>query len=444
MAGKRQIKLSAYLVGTGMHVASWRHPGAQVDSSIDIGYYQKLAQLAERGKFDIAFIADSLAINEQSHPNILNRFEPLTLITAIAAATSKIGVVATASTSYTEPFNLARSFMSVDHISKGRAGWNIVTTRDLSGNTARNFSAAEHYEHSYRYQRAEEFVDVVKGLWDSWEDDAFIRDQASGVFFDRSKLHRIDHKGDFFSVQGPLNIARSPQGHPVIVQAGSSEPGQQFAARTAEIIFSHKNHIEESQAFYQSFKSKVAAFGRNPDEVYILQGVSPIIGETAQIAREKSEYLDSLIPEETGIQFLTDYLGGYDFSGYKLDTSARDIGLHELPNVRFEFRRFQAIIAKENPTLRQLYSLLTGSYSDDAFIGTPEHVANHLEQWFTQRAADGFMLMTPLLPGGLQDFVRFVVPLLQERGLFRHEYEGTTLRDHFGLRIPRNRFEKGR
>jgi N-acetyl-S-(2-succino)cysteine monooxygenase len=215
-----------------MHVATWRHPNAQVDASIDIDYYQRLAQLAERGKFDIAFIADSLAINEQSHPNILNRFEPLTLITALAAATSRIGVVATASTSYTEPFNLARLFMSVDHISKGRAGWNIVTTRDLSGNTARNFSGTEHYEHGYRYQRAEEFIDVVKGLWDSWENDAFVRDQATGQFYDRAKLHLIDHKGEFFSVQGPLNIARSPQGHPVIVQAGSSEPGQPIWIRS--------------------------------------------------------------------------------------------------------------------------------------------------------------------------------------------------------------------
>ncbi|NEW05095.1 LLM class flavin-dependent oxidoreductase [Paenibacillus sp. SYP-B3998] len=444
MAGKRQIKLSAYLVGTGMHVASWRHPDAQVDSSIDIAYYQRLARLAERGKFDIAFIADSLAINEQSHPNILNRFEPLTLITAIAAATSRIGVVATASTSYIEPFNLARLFMSIDHISGGRAGWNIVTTRDLSGNTARNFNGTEHFEHSYRYQRAEEFIDVVKGLWDSWEDDAFIRNQASGQFYDRSKLHRIDHQGEFFSVQGPLNIARSPQGHPVLVQAGSSESGQQFAARSAEIIFSHKNTIEESKVFYEAFKSKVAANGRTPDDVYILQGISPIIGETAQIAREKATYLDSLIPEETGLSFLTDYLNGYDFSRYTLETRARDIGLQELREVRYEFKRFQAIIAKENPTLRQLYSLLTGSYSDDSFIGTPEHIANNLETWFTERAADGFMLMTPLLPSGLADFVQEVVPLLQERGLFRTEYEGTTLRGHFGLSVPANQFEKGR
>ncbi|MET3292391.1 UNVERIFIED_CONTAM: FMN-dependent oxidoreductase (nitrilotriacetate monooxygenase family) [Brevibacillus sp. OAP136] len=440
MENKRQIKLSAYLVGTGMHVASWRHPYAKADSSIDIEYYKKLAQTAERGKFDIAFIADSLAINEESHPNILNRFEPITLITALATATSKIGVVATVSTSYTEPFNLARAFLSVDHISKGRAGWNVVTTRDLSGNTARNFNGTDHYEHSFRYKRAEEFIDVVKGLWDSWEDDAFIRDKASGTFFDRSGLHRLNHEGEFFSVQGPLNIARSRQGHPVIVQAGSSDAGQQFAARTAEVIFSHKNHFEDSQQFYQSFKSKVASFGRSPDDVYILQGISPVIGETDKIAQERFHYLETLITDEKGLSFLTDYFGHFDFSGATLETKATDIGLERVQNVRFEFEKFRDVIAREKPTLRQVYSLLTGSSTSSPFIGTPEKIANELERWFTERAADGFMLMSPLLPIGLEEFVDHVVPILQERGLFRLGYEGDTLRDHFGLPKPPNRF----
>lgn len=441
MGKKRQIKLSAYLVGTGMHVASWRHPHAKADASIDIDYYQKLAQTAERGKFDIAFIADSLAINEESHPNILNRFEPITLITALAAATSKIGVVATVSTSYSEPFNLARYFMSVDHISKGRAGWNVVTTRDLSGNTARNFNGTDHYEHSFRYKRAEEFIDVVKGLWDSWEDDAFIHDKASGTFFDPTKLHQIKHKGEFFSVEGPLNIARSRQGHPVIVQAGSSDSGQQFAARTAEVIFSHKNNLEDSQRFYQSFKSKVASFGRSPDDVYILQGISPVIGETEKIAQERFEYLESLITDEKGLRFLTDYFGHVDFSGTTLETKATDIGLEKVQNVRFEFEKFREVIARDKPTLRQVYSLLTGSSTSHHFIGTPEKIADELERWFTERAADGFMLMSPLLPVGLEEFVDRVVPILQERGLFRLGYEGDTLRDHFGFPKPGNRFE---
>lgn len=440
MSRKRQIKLSAYLVGTGMHVASWRHPEAQADASIDIDYYKHLAQIAERGKFDIAFIADSLAINEESHPNILTRYEPITLITALAGATSKIGVVATASTSYVEPFNLARQFMSVDHISKGRAGWNIVTTRDLSGNTALNFNGSEHYEHSYRYKRAEEFIDVIKGLWDSWEDDAFIRDKESGQFFDRSKLHKLDHVGEFFSVQGPLNIHRSRQGHPVLVQAGSSEPGQLFAARSAEVIFSHKNSLEDSQEFYRSFKSKVVSFGRSADEVHILQGISPIIGETEEIAQQKLAYLESLITDETGLKFLTDYFGGLDLSEHTLETRTLDIGFGELKGVRFEYEKFRPFVIKENPTLRELYSLLTGSYTVNDFVGTPEKIAGNLEKWFVERAVDGFMLMSPLLPSSLEDFVDLVVPLLQEKGLFRTEYEGDTLRDHLNLPVPPNRY----
>lgn len=440
MSRKRQIKLSAYLVGTGMHVASWRHPEAQADSSINLDIYTKLAQIAERGKFDIAFIADSLAINEESHPNILTRFEPITLITALAGATSQIGLVATASTSYTEPFNLARQLMSVDHISKGRAGWNMVTTRDLSGNTALNFNSKEHYEHSFRYRKAEEFIDVIKGLWDSWEDDAFIRNKESGEFFDRSKLHRLNHKGEFFSVQGPLNIARSRQGYPVLVQAGSSESGQQFAARSAEVIFSHNNNIKDSKAFYRSFKSKVISFGRSPDDVHILQGISPIIDETEEKAKEKFEFLESLITDETGIKFLSDYFGGIDLSPYTLETKALEIGLGELNNIRFEYEKFRPVIIKENLTLREVYSLLTGSYSANEFIGTPEKIAHNLEVWFTERAADGFMLMSPLLPGSLEDFVNLVVPILQERDLFRINYEGVTLREHLGLAIPRNQF----
>lgn len=444
MTRKRQIKLSAYLVGTGMHVASWRHPEAQADASIDIDYYKRLAQLAERGKFDIAFIADSLAINEASHPNILNRYEPITLITALAGATSKIGVVATASTSYIEPFNLARLFMSADHISKGRVGWNIVTTRDLSGNTALNFGGKEHYEHSLRYKRAEEFLEVVKGLWDSWEDDAFVRNKETGQFFDRGKLHRINHQGEFFAVQGPLNIGRSPQGHPVLVQAGNSESGQSFAAGSAEVIFSIKYDIDDAKQFYRSFKSKVAAAGRSADDVYILQGISPVIAETEEAAKRKLKQLESYITEETGIGFLSDYFPSVDFTGATLDSRAADFGLDRLPETKSDYIKHRPVIAKENPTLREVYSLLTGSFSSEHFVGTPEKIADTLETWFTERAADGFMLMAPLLPQGLEDFVEHVVPLLQQRGLFRTEYEGSTLRDHFHLPKPQNRFAAAR
>ncbi|USG66869.1 LLM class flavin-dependent oxidoreductase [Brevibacillus ruminantium] len=440
MTRSRQIKLAAYLVGTGMHVASWRHPAAQANASIDIDYYKRLAQLSERGKFDMVFIADSLGINEESHPNILSRFEPITLITALAGATSKIGVVATASTSYIEPYNLARLLLSADIISKGRVGWNIVTTRDLSGNTAQNFGREEHFDHTLRYQRAAEFVEVIKGLWDSWEEDAFIRDKASGQFFDRSKLHRINHQGPFFSVKGPLNIGRSPQGYPVLVQAGSSESGQNFAASTAEVIFSIKYKLEDAQAFYRSFKGKAHAAGRSPDDLYILQGISPIIGETEEEAREIQRQLDSLITEETGLGFLSDYFKGINFSQATLETRAAELGLDRLPETKADYRKHQPVIARENPTLRELYSLLTGSHTHDGLVGPPEKIADTLERWFTERAADGFMLMAPLLPDVLERFVEHVVPILQRKGLFRTEYDSDTLRGHFGLPIPANRF----
>jgi len=440
MGANRQIKLSAYMVGTGMHVASWRLPDARRGASHDIDYYKKLVRIAERGKFDFAFLADSLAINEQSHPNILNRFEPITLVSALAGASSKIGLVATASTSYIEPFNLARLIMSADHISKGRVGWNIVTTRDLSGNTARNFNAEEHLDHSFRYQRAEEFLQVVQGLWDSWEDDAFVQDKESGLFFDREKLHRLAHKGRFFSVEGPLNIGRSPQGHPVLVQAGNSESGQNFSAKVGEVVFSIKYNLEDARGYYRDFKSKVAKAGRNPDDVYILQGVSPIIGRTEDEARAKQKRLEALISDETGIGFLADYFKGVDFSGHTLESRASELGLGRLDEKKSDYLKHRLVIERENPTLREVYSLLTGSFSGEGFVGTAEQVADTLERWFAERGADGFMLMAPSLPDGLEDFVCGVVPILQKRGLFRLDYEGGTLREHIGLPIPANRF----
>jgi len=440
MTANRQIKLSAYLVGTGMHTASWRLPDAQPGSSIDIDYYKRLAQTAERGKFDFAFLADSLAINEVSHPNILNRFEPITLIAALAGATSHIGLVATASTSYIEPFNLARLLMSADHISKGRAGWNIVTTRDLSGNTARNFGAEEHLEHSFRYKRAAEFLQVVRGLWDSWEDDAFVRDKESGVFFEAEKLHRIRHKGEFFSVEGPLNIGRSPQGHPVLVQAGTSDSGQSFSSQVAEVIFSIKYNFADAEEFYRSYKRIVADSGRNPEHVHILQGFSPIIGSTEAEAQEKRKALEALISEETGISFLSDYFKDIDFTGYTLDARADELGLGKLQLSKSDYRKHQPVIERENPTLREVYSLLTGAFSGEDWVGTPEKIAVTIERWFNGGAADGFMLMAPSLPDGLEDFVDHVVPILQKRGLFRTEYEGTTLREHLGIPVPPNRY----
>ncbi|MBU8711096.1 LLM class flavin-dependent oxidoreductase [Brevibacillus sp. FSL K6-0770] len=438
MPQKRQIHLSAYLVGTGIHVASWRLPEARKNASIDIEYYKYLAQTAERGKFDIAFIADSLAVNEDSHPNILNRFEPTTLLAALAGATSKIGLVATASTTYYEPYNLARLFASVDHISNGRAGWNMVTTGDATGETGRNFSRNNHLEHDHRYEWAEEFIDVVQGLWDSWEDDAFVQDKETGVFFDPNKLHRLHYKGTYYSVQGPLNIGRSRQGQPVIVQAGASEPGQRLAARTAEVVFSHVKDFERAKAFYRSLKSKLADYGRTPDQLHILQGISPIVADTKEEAEAIHRRLHDLLLPEQGLRFLSGYLGKVDFSKYSLDTPAKEVEFPQDNGIQSHFEWMTDLIRQKNPTLRELYALLEGGPNRE-LIGTPEQIADVLEKWFTQGAADGFMFIAPVLPQGLEAFVDKVIPLLQERGLYRHDYEGDTLREHLGLEKPYNR-----
>ncbi|EID43029.1 LLM class flavin-dependent oxidoreductase [Parageobacillus thermoglucosidasius] len=446
LAKKKQIKLAAYLIGTGMHIASWRHPDAQPTASIDVQHFIKLAQIAERGKFDMVFLPDSLAINEDSHPNILNRFDPVVLITAIATATSKIGLVATASTSYGEPYILARQFASVDHVSNGRVGWNVVTTGDATGATALNFSRTEHYKHDERYRRAEEFVDVVQGLWDSWEDDAFVFDKEKGVFFDPEKLHTLDYKGQYFSVRGPLNIARSKQGHPVIVQAGSSEPGQRLAARTAEVVFAHRDNIEKVKEFYKSLKSKLADYGRHPDELSILVGISPIVGETEEIAQQKFEELQKLVLPYQALKFLSGYMGNVDFTKYSLDTPVKEVELpEEINGIQSHYEDIKRIIDTENLTVGELYSrLFIGAGRRDNFIGTPEKIADELEKWFTEEAADGFILQAPLYPRDLEDFVHHVVPILQERGLFRREYEGDTLRDHLGLPKPVNRYTLAR
>ncbi|QPA32899.1 LLM class flavin-dependent oxidoreductase [Anoxybacillus caldiproteolyticus] len=446
MTKKKQIKLAAYLIGTGMHIASWRHPDAQPTASIDVQHFIKLAQIAERGKFDMVFIPDSLAINEDSHPNILNRFDPVVLITAIATATSKIGLVATASTSYGEPYILARQFASVDHISNGRVGWNVVTTGDATGATALNFSRTEHYKHDERYRRAEEFVDVVQGLWDSWEDDAFVFDKEKGVFFEPERLHTLDYKGQYFSVRGPLNIARSKQGHPVIVQAGSSEPGQRLAARTAEVVFAHRDNIEKAKEFYKSLKSKTADYGRHPDELSILVGISPIVGETEEIARQKFEELQKLVLPYEALKFLSGYMGNVDFTKYSLDTPVKEVDLpEEINGIRSQYEDIKRIINKEDLTVGELYSrLFIGAGRRDHFVGTPEKIADELEKWLTEEAADGFILQAPLYPRDLEDFVNYVIPILQKRGLFRREYEGDTLRDHLGLQKPVNRYTQAR
>lgn len=437
---QRKIKFALYIVGTGMHLSSWRLPQAQANASIDIGFYQKIAQLAERAKIDTVFIADSLAIDDTSHSQILNRFDPVVLITAIAQATKKIGIVATASTTYNQPFNLARQFASVDIISGGRAGWNLVTTADATGKTALNFSREHNVRHDDRYKIAEEFIDVAEGLWDSWEDDAFIRNKETGKFYDQSKVHDLNYRGKYFQVKGPLNIARSPQGHPVIFQAGSSKPGQKLAARVAEAVFSHKKSFEEAQKFYHSLKSQLADFGRKESDLLILEGISPIIGRTQEEADEKIKKLNRYTIQKQALQFLSGYVGNVDLTQYSLETKASEVAWKTVDSIQSDFETIQRIIREEDPTVGELYERVSNVASDQSFVGTAGKIADTIEKWFTERAADGFVLIPPVLPDDLNDFIEQVIPILQKRGLFRTEYEGTTLRENLGLPFAENRY----
>jgi len=437
---KKHLKLGVFIAGTGHHVASWRHPNTQADGSINLSYFQQLAQTAERGKLDMLFLADSLSISHNSHPNILARFEPFTLLASLANVTSKIGLAATASTTYSEPFHIARQFASLDHISQGRIGWNVVTSSIES--TAFNFNKDQHLEHGSRYKRAEEFVDVVKGLWDSWEDNALIRNKESGEFFIKEQLHELNHKGEFFNVRGPLNVPRPPQGHPVIIQAGSSESGQNLAAKTAEVIFTAQNNLKDAQLFYKSVKDKALLYDRSPDEVSIMPGIFPVIAETEEQAKIKYEELQDLILPSVGLSILSGYLGGIDLTQYSLDSKFEDLQIKHVNGVKSRYELIKKLAESNNLTLRELYKAVAGSRGHHIFIGTPEQLADKLEEWFINKAADGFNIMPPLLPEGLDTFVDQVVPILQKRDLFRKEYKGDTLRDHLGLSKPANRYSE--
>ncbi|WP_144487260.1 LLM class flavin-dependent oxidoreductase [Bacillus pumilus] len=435
---KRKLKLGVFIAGTGHHVASWRHPNAVSDAAMNLDYFKQLAKKAEEGKLDLLFLADSLSINQTSHPNVLTRFEPLTLLSSIAESTSSIGLAATASTTYSEPFHIARQFASLDHLSGGRAAWNVVTSSIEE--TAKNFSGEEHLAHHKRYERAEEFVEVVKGLWDSWEEDALVRNKETGEFFESSKLHELRHKGEFFSVRGPLNVSRTPQGQPVIIQAGSSEDGQKLAAKTAELIFTAQNDLKKAKEFYQSLKEKVEAAGRAREDVSIMPGIFPIIADTEEEAKAKYEELQELIVPEIGLSILQNYLGGIDLSQYPLDGPLPEIDPSTSNAVKSRFDLVMNMARKDNLTIRQLYQSVAGSRGHNIFIGTPQQLADVMETWINEEAADGFNVMPPLLPEGLDMFVDRVVPILQERGLFKTEYTGQTLRENLGLTQPKNRY----
>ena len=441
MTAKRQMALAVLASGTGSHVASWLHPATKPSGGTDIAHYRRMAQLAERGKFDLFFIADTPAARTEMleaysrYPLFMNVFEPITLLSNLAGATEHIGLGGTVSTSFSEPYNVARQFASLDHISAGRAAWNVVTS--ANDFAARNFGHAKLAAHASRYARAREFVEVVQKLWDSWDDDAFIRDRDQGLFFDPAKQHAVHHEGAHFKIDGALNIQRAPQGQPVIIQAGASETGKDFAAETAEVVFASHGELPRGQAFYADLKARMAKYGRHPDELKILSGLPVIIGETEQEALDKRETLQNLIHPVVGKMRLGMDLE-LDLSDLPLDEPIPEELIPKSSNLhQAYFNRIVEMIRNENLTLRQLY--LRYERGNKTLCGTPTSIADHMEEWLTAGAADGLMLNFPILPDGLEAFVQLVVPELQRRGIFRTEYTGHTLRDHLSLARPANR-----
>lgn len=440
MSPERQLILGAFMRPVSIHTAAWRYPGAHADGNFNFAHLRRYIETLERGRFHAFFMADHLALMNMpiaalKRSATVTSFDPLTLLPALATCTERIGLIATASTTYNDPYHIARKFASLDHLSGGRAGWNMVTS--ANPDEALNFGRDEHPEHGERYRRAREFHAVVTGLWDSWADDAFIRDVDSGVYFDPARLHVLDHHGEHLKVRGPLNIARPLQGWPVIVQAGSSEAGQALAAETAEIVFSAQNTLPDARRYYAALKSRVAAAGRRPADVKVLPGAFVVVGDTLAEARAIKARLDSLVHPDSGLATLAVTLG-CDVSGFDLDGP-----LPEIPDSnasKSQREKLIAMAARENMTVRQLAQYVGGSFGTLEMVGTPQTIADEMEEWFTSGGSDGFNVMFPWLPGGLDAFVDKVVPELQRRGLFQREYAGRTLRENLGLARPPNRY----
>jgi alkanesulfonate monooxygenase len=433
------MRLAAFMRPASIHTGAWRYPGAYPDANFNFAHIKRFAQTLERAKFDAFFMADHMAVlnmplDALKRSHTVTSFEPFTLLSALAGATERIGLIATGSTTFDAPYHVARRFASLDHISGGRAGWNIVTTSNPDA--ALNFGLEQHMEHGERYERAREFYDVVTGLWDSWADDAFIRDAETGIYFDPDKLHVLNHKGKHLSVRGPLNIARPIQGWPVIVQAGASEAGRQLAAETAEAVFTAQANIDVGRAFYADVKGRMAKLGRSRDHMKILPGCFVVVGDSKDEARAKRAKLDSLVDDANSIASLSIALGT-DASKFDPDGP-----LPEIPETNASKSARQRVIdlaRRENLSVRQLAQRL-GGYGGLAIVGTPKSIADEMQEWLETEASDGFTIMFPYLPGGLDDFVEKVVPELQRRGIFRREYEGATLRENLGLPRPKNRF----
>ncbi|HEX2943127.1 MAG TPA: LLM class flavin-dependent oxidoreductase [Rhodopila sp.] len=439
MTGRRMLRLGAFMRPVSIHTAWWRYPGAYPDANFNFSHIARFAQTLERGKFDAFFMADHLALLNMPMAALkrsatTTSFDPLTLLPALAVVTQHLGLIATASTTFNEPYHIARKFASLDHISNGRAGWNLVTTSNPDA--ALNFGLEEHVEHAERYRRAREFYDVVTGLWDSWADDAFIRDVESGVYFDPDRMHVLNHKGPFFSVRGPLNVARPVQGWPVIVQAGASDAGRQIAAETAEVVFAAGGPIADARQFYADVKGRMRVIGRDPEHLKIMPGALVVVGDTLVDAQRKKDLLDSLVHPDSGLASLSVALG-YDASSFDLDAPLPDI-----PETNQSKSGRQRVIdraRRDNLTVRQL-AQIAGGYGGLSIVGTPAMIADTMQEWLETDACDGFNVMFPYVPGGLDEFVELVVPELQRRGIFRTEYEGRTLRENLGLPRPGNRF----
>jgi FMN-dependent oxidoreductase (nitrilotriacetate monooxygenase family) len=439
MAGTRQMRLGMFMRAPGHHLAAWRLPESPRSAGSSLAHNIEVAQLAERGLFDMVFWADTAGVwagdkQELSRLCRVAWIEPFTLLAAFAAVTRHIGLVCTSTTTFDQPFMLARRFLSLDVMSGGRAGWNLVTSANPA--EALNFGFEQHLPKADRYRKAREFAEVVLGLWRSWDDDAFVEDKAEGLFFHPDRLHDLDHDGEFFKVKGPLNVTRSPQGHPVMVQAGASEDGRNLAAETAEVIFAATPTLELGQAFYKDMKERAAAYGRNPDHVKVLPGMLAVVGRTDQEAEDKWQRLQKLIHPQVGVRQLTNYIG-YDLSKFPVDGPLPPIPKDSVSNSRVDLLVDMA--RRDNLTIRQLYEKISGGRGHFTVIGSAERIADTMQEWFESGAADGFNYLPPTAPGSLEDFIELVIPILQKRGLFRTAYEGTTLRENLGLPKPLDR-----
>ncbi len=443
---KRQMKLGAFFSVPGNHLSGWRHPSADTTTDMDFPATMALAQRAEAAKFDTIFFQDTVAVGgsnamakgdrSKAQLSRIVKLEPTALLAALAVGTKNIGLIATATTTFNEPYNIARRFATIDHISGGRCGWNLVTSQieDEAG----NFGLEQHVDHAARYERAEEFYDVVAGLWDSWEADAFLKDKDSGVWFDFDKMHFLNHKGKHFQVRGPLNVSRTPQGRPVVAQAGSSGPGIELAGKTADVVFTAQTELAAAQAFYAEVKARTLKFGRMPDDIKIMPGLTPVIGATLSEAQEKYDELQSLLPDEIALASLSRFTAGLDIRQFPLDGP-----LPELPETNSAKSRQKMVVdlaRRENMTLRQIARHTAAAQGHRVVVGTPKMIADEMEEWVTKEGADGFCVICNYYPKPFTDFCDLVIPELQRRGVFRTAYEGATLRENLGLRVPPNRY----